>query len=103
MRPPPPPAELLRFPVVGGLAILAAAITALGAGGKICVAHVEERHAVEMFLGTAGYKVEALLSGPGLPFTISLPQLSVNEPLPADHPTGFEFEDDIVGGSRVTR
>ena len=36
------------------------------------------------FLGTAGYKVEALLSGPGLPFTISLPQLSPNEPLPAD-------------------
>jgi hypothetical protein len=36
------------------------------------------------FLDTAGYKVEALLSGPGLPFTISLPQLSLNEPPPAD-------------------
>ena len=36
------------------------------------------------FLGTAGYKVEALLSGPGLPFTISLPQLAVGDPLPAD-------------------
>jgi hypothetical protein len=39
---------------------------------------------VATFLGTAGYKVEALLSGPGLPFTVALPQLAVGEPLPAD-------------------